>query len=116
LPPTKSPMAWGFQCNDGWFWLIRNLCELLQFDIDRNGELQLEANTVKQKFGTLRFYTDGCSKRQEGMIALAEFMSHSICENCGSTKDVSQNKKGFIQNLCKECWRKRNDKSKMFKM
>jgi len=48
-----------------------------------------------------------------GMIWLAEQMSYQICECCGTTKDVSQNDKGWITTLCKECRKKRHEELKM---
>ena len=26
---TKTAMCWGFECGDGWFWLIDAMCEQL---------------------------------------------------------------------------------------
>ena len=100
---TQTAMCWGIQCGDGWYWLIDQLCSQLQWDIDRNKYPQVEVSTIKEKFGTLRFYADGANEKQEAMINLAEFMSGSICENCGSTDEVSQTKGGYIQSLCKIC-------------
>ncbi len=103
LPMTETCMCWGIDCGDGWYWLIDNLCSSLQFDIDKNNEPQLEAVQVKEKFGTLRFYTNGSTDKQDGMISLAEFMSSSICENCGEIGKTTTNKVGYIQTLCKKC-------------
>jgi len=93
----------GFRCNDGWYWLIDNLCKQLQLDTNFNNQPQIIAFCVKEKFGGLRFYTEGSNIRQCGMISLAENMSFSICENCGSTNEVKIIEKGYIQSLCPEC-------------
>ena len=108
LPMTQTCMCWGIETGDGWYWLIDNLCEVLQWDIDHFKDPQIEATQVKEKFGTLRFYTNGENDEQGGMISLAEFMSGSICENCGSTEDVTQTK-GWIVTLCKKCLKKREE-------
>jgi len=108
LPMTKTCMCWGFECGDGWYWLIDHLCSQLQWDVDRNKRPQLEAVQVKEKFGTLRFYADGSDDYQEGMIALAEFMSASICEICGSTDKVKQTT-GWITTLCPKCKKSRQE-------
>ncbi len=104
LSPQETAMCWGIDCGDGWFWLIDNLCSHLQFDIERNNHSQIEAVQVKEKFGDLRFYTNHADESQQSMINFAEFLSNSICENCGSTNNVSQNNKGWINTLCKHCW------------
>lgn len=101
-PELLTELLWGIQCNNGWFWLLNNLCSQLQWDIDRNKEPQMRITTIKEKFGTLRVYTTGSSERQNGTIALAELMSASMCEECGSIERVSQTT-GYITTLCQEC-------------
>lgn len=103
LPMTETAMCWGLSCGKGWFWLIDILCQNLQYDTDENGYPQIEAVQVKEKFGGLRFYTNGADKKHQGMIWLAESLSLEICEECGTHKNVSQNKQGWIRTLCKEC-------------
>lgn len=44
---------------------------------------QVEAVQVKEKFGTLRFYTDVGDSYIYGAIAMAESMSARTCETCG---------------------------------
>jgi len=95
-------MCWGFDCDNGWYWLIDNLCHQLQWDIDHNKYPQLEAVQVKEKFGTLRFYVYGGNAEQNAIISFAESLSGSICERCGSTEEVTQTS-GWIQSLCKKC-------------
>lgn len=94
-------MCWGFSCNDGWFTLIDTLCELLQFDTDRNGEPQAVAVQVKEKFGELRFYIQSGTERQFGMITLATAMSAHICEECGQSGQLL-NRQGYYTTRCPE--------------
>jgi len=105
LPMSQTAMCWGISCGPGWFWLINQLCSALQFDIDKNNEPQIEAVQVKEKYGGLRFYTNGATDRQDGMIDLACEMSNSICEECGSTEKVTQSK-GWIETRCASCRKK----------
>lgn len=106
LSMEKTAMCWGISIGNGWYWLIDKLCSQLQWDIDKNHYPQIETVQVKEKFGGLRFYTNGGTNEQNGMISLAESLSFSICEDCGTTKDVSQTK-GWIVTLCKKCYKKR---------
>ena len=106
----ETLMCWGFECGDGWYWLIDNLCSHLQFNTDKNNSggnegrnPQIVAVQVKEKFGGLRFYTEGASTGQHAVISFAESLSYHICENCGSTKNVGHTTMGWIQTLCEEC-------------
>ncbi len=96
-------MCWLFGCGDGWYFLVDKLCDSVQRYIDNNGKTQAEFIQIKEKFGLLRCYVDFDDDRIDGMIQLAETMSASICESCGTTKDVKQNKRGWIKYLCSVC-------------
>lgn len=100
-----TAMCWGFECGDGWYWLINQLCEAIQGRIDANPHLKIHqpvAEQVKEKFGGLRFYVDGADEETYGMIELAEHLSYNICEQCGSTEDIGYTS-GWITTLCKKC-------------
>ncbi len=106
---TETCMCWGFEHGDGWYWLIDQLCRNIQSYIDNNDkDSQVVATQVKEKFGGLRFYYNGGNDYVHGMVRLAESMSYHICEQCGSTKNVSQTK-GWIYTLCEDCLIKKNE-------
>jgi len=101
-------MAWGIMCNDGWYFIIDELCDFIQGYIDCRNRLddetfpQLEATQVKEKFGSLRFYYIGGDDTLQGAVHFVENLTNCICEDCGSTEDVKQTK-GWIITLCKVC-------------
>ena len=97
-----TAMCWGFECGDGWYWLIEELCRSLQWDTNHNRHPQVVASQVKEKFGTLRFYTEGEDDRQSGMISLAYNMSATICEECGSAGTLRQDRP-WVKTLCDSC-------------
>jgi hypothetical protein len=108
---TETCMYWGFECGDGWYDLIDELCGTIQNYIDNNSSAtrvipQLVAEQVKEKFGTLRFYTSGGDRLIDGMIWFAESMSGRICEVCGSPGKSSGS--GWITTLCKQHAEERN--------
>ena len=82
-PLTKSLMGFGFECGDGWFELIKELCEKLQkMNLEGFSVLQ-----VKEKFGGLCFYV-GLIETEKAdtvyrLINEAESKSYKICEICG---------------------------------
>lgn len=108
LDMKQTCMCWGIECGDGWYMLIDELCNSLQFHIDHNRHPQIEAVQVKEKWGSLRFYTNGEDDFQHGLISFAETMSNHICEKCGSTDDATATDTSWVQTLCKKC---RGDKS-----
>lgn len=118
-PMNQTAMCWGFQCGDGWYDIIDNLCAVIDnFMYNEKGRAkfekrkpyaQIEASTVKEKFGGLRFYTNHTPDEVSGAISMAERMSYKICEYCGSTKNISQTK-GWVITLCEKCMGKREKK------
>ncbi len=100
--PQESCMAFGICVDDGWYWLINQLCNYLQSDIDHNNQPQIKAAQVKEKFGGLRFYVDSGTIEQYAIIHFTENLSYTICEICGSTKGVIQTK-GWVKTICKKC-------------
>lgn len=99
-------MCWGFDCDDGWYWLIDKVCSNLQWNTDNNnrdGEYpQVVATQIKEKFGGLRFYVQSATREQYAVISFAETLSYSMCEECGSTKNLGRTS-GWIKVLCEDC-------------
>ena len=102
------PIQFGFECGDGWYMLLKELMECIEWRCNpenrfpRTERIPFQINQIKEKFGGLRFYCSGGDDVIHGMINLAESMSYQICENCGSTKNVTQTK-GWITTLCEDC-------------
>lgn len=110
----ESCMAFGFEHDDGWFWLLDQLCGSIQNYIDTNNKyrkldeqiIQVVATQVKEKFGYLCFYYNGGDNYIDGMVSLAESMSHNICERCGTIENVGKTKGSWIFTICKNCYDK----------
>lgn len=98
---------YGFECDDGWFRLILWLSRYLQDYIDQQNiwaqkypdkylpVKQLKVVQVKEKFATLRFYTEGGNEHTHSIISFAEYMSGFICEETGKTDNIVINKSGW---------------------
>lgn len=61
---------------------------------------QLVADQIKEKFGTLRFYTTGGDEYTSGVVRMAESLSCVTCEVCGKPGMTSG--KGWIKTTCEE--------------
>jgi hypothetical protein len=96
-------MAFGFDCDRGWYKIINELIEKLQNLDDYNGELF----QVKEKYGGLRFYVSNENDKVSNLISCYETYSEHICEYCGefyTAKNRSFN--GWYKTLCNKCAKK----------
>jgi len=97
FPDTKR-----WYINDGWIPIVQKLIE----DINKISEnLDIEVVDIKEKFGTLRFYTDGCSSKEiDELIMQAEIESSITCDLCGQPGELR--KGGWLRTLCDKCHNK----------
>lgn len=59
LPMTQTCMCWGIECGEGWYAPLLDLSQSLEainVVVGRKWGFRIEAEQVKQKWGTLRFY------------------------------------------------------------
>lgn len=96
----RTCMHWGFECGDGWFELLKELSAKLE-------PLGVVAAQVKEKFGTLRFYTEGVDVAVADAVDLAieaaEAKSEVTCEECGAPGAL--NNGPWYRVSCKKCIR-----------
>lgn len=81
-----SPIAFGFECGDGWADILVELCEKIQLHLntlDEESRKHIIASQVKEKYGTLRFYIDASDDTIEDLIEEAVEKSSKTCEICG---------------------------------
>lgn len=97
-PMTESLMCFGFECSDGWYDLLWRLCE----DIDKMEKPEgFEVVQVKEKFGSLRFYTNYATDEIFKRINEAERDSETICEECGKPGEILRIN-GWYSCVCEE--------------
>ena len=117
LSMQETCMCWGIDVEEGWYNILNTLCSIIQQHIDyingldensrkmRTGNkeqiFQVEASQVKEKFGTLRFYTDGTDETVNALIDMAERMSACTCEDCGGAGKLTG--KSWLSTLCDSC-------------
>jgi len=94
LPINQTNMCWGFECGDGWFDIIYQLSEKI------SAHHNIQATQVKEKFGTLRFYTNYHDDAVEAMIAEAERKSEVTCDVCGQPGEMRSD--GWLSVRCEE--------------
>lgn len=101
--PRETLMFFGFECGDGWFDLIWDLCEKIELHLkDKAAEEEpFEVVQVKEKYGSLRFYTNWGTNEISELIEEAEKKSATICEICGKPGKITGNY--WLSCICDEC-------------
>lgn len=96
------------ECDMGWDSILDNLCGSIQEYVKSNPMVKdFDITQVKEKFGTLRFYTNYSDDYIDGMIHFAEFLSSKTCETCGVTSCVKLERiGGWVKTICSTCRRK----------
>ena len=111
----ETCMAWGIEHDDGWYKLLDECMAKLQYFCDlcsKDGEqVQVVANQIKEKYGTLSFYTSvyGGDNIQhdiiDDIIDTAERKSAYTCEVTGEHGELCK-KGGWYKTLAYEQARK----------
>jgi hypothetical protein len=106
-PKIFGHLPFGFECGDGWFELLKelitNISKVLEDkDLDIYEHCPFTVTQVKEKYGTLRFYTTWITDEVEKLIDLAEVKSSITCEVCGKSANLF--KDGYWYKVrCEQC-------------
>jgi len=99
--PQQTCMAWGLECDDGWYTLLDVLCRQIQHHQQWNMQKDLHPvvlEQVKEKYGTLSFYYRGGDDVVAGLVQMTEAMSAKTCERCGQSGRVRGG--SWLKTLC----------------
>ena len=113
---TVTCMAWGVSCSDGWYSVVKEICEKLEaINMKMDGKAKVIADQIKEKFGelTVYYHVEGdmpseLKEEASAIVCEAEEKSWSVCEECG--KPATMTTKGWITRLCEECYERRTRK------
>jgi len=114
LSMSQTCMCWGICTGDGWYDIIDEICAGLEKLRYEYGVIVMAAQ-VKEKFGTLRFYTeyspmllkltkdeyDKIYELAQDIVSAGEDKSCITCEQCG--QPGTQNKGGWVRTSCASC-------------
>ena len=85
---------------DGFAVVGADGMERARLRVEREADAMPEAEQVKEKFGTLRFYMTGASSAASHYVEFAEFQSSRVCEECGCPGTLRED--GWLRTLCDE--------------
>lgn len=95
-----------FECGDGWYDLLYDLSKGIQNLIDTGVEdPQFVVYQVKEKYATLRFYTNFSCEETDKLIDAAVDKSAITCEMCGEPGELRISG-GWQSTLCEMCHQK----------
>ncbi|TYC55203.1 hypothetical protein ETQ85_14370 [Zoogloea oleivorans] len=81
----ETGIGWGFECGDGWFAIIDELCAFIARRAEETG-IDFRVSQVKEKTGSLRFRCLGHhDELVYDRIEAARERSMAICETCGES-------------------------------
>lgn len=109
--PSETGMCFGFQCRNGWFKIIYNLCENINTHLTKlpkDDYNTFAVDCVKEKFGGLRFYTNWTDNIIDSLIEIAEADCLKTCEFCGEPGTLRDDRR-WIRTLCDECIKNPNN-------
>lgn len=104
----KTCMHWGMECGDGWYDLLDELLAKLDYLSNISG-VQVIADQIKEKFGTLRFYYHEVGTANSPLIyniisnvvSIAEKRSEYVCEKTGKSGTLCS-RMGWLRTLSKD--------------
>lgn len=100
--PDFFKMHFGFECGPGWYKIIEKLTDDINAIIQRDKLENFYATTVKEKYGTLRYYMSIETDEMSDLIEKAEDETEITCEVCGNPGQMSRN--GYwLAVRCNEC-------------
>ena len=102
--------AFYMDCGDGWYNVLRGLCQEIQDAYCERGlEVDFLPTQIKEKFGGLRIYYDGAHKDMHDIVYNIvdkwTDVSYQTCEKCGAQGKVREDR-SWLQTLCDQCWKR----------
>lgn len=103
-----------FECDDGWFDLLKDLIAEIRSIIEKGDNpsyiglddepVSLKVSQVKEKYASLRFYTNWSNDAIDEAVRKAEDRSKVTCEVCGSEGFHRAVRPYWYKCLCEKCF------------
>ncbi len=122
LSINQTCLAWGIECPDSWYNELKDLTiKLEKLNNQYKDLIQVVAEQVKEKYGSLHFYYDivtikdnikqeiinDISQKCNEYIENAEENLWNVCYICGEI--ATQTSNGWIERYCDNCFKNIND-------
>jgi hypothetical protein len=98
-----NPYNFAFGVGDGWYGILKELIIGIKAgDSKEKNNWITKVTQCKEKFGGLRFYVTGTSKKNWDLIRKAEDKSMVVCEETGSEVEVGTWNDGWVKTICRK--------------
>lgn len=98
-----NPYNFRFGVGDGWYGILKELIIGIKAgDSKEKNNWITKVTQCKEKFGGLRFYVTGTSKKNWDLIRKAEDKSMVVCEETGSEVEVGTWNDGWVKTICRK--------------
>lgn len=98
----KDILRCGIECDAGWIKILDPLFSSIATHVKYNNLEKFAVIQVKEKFGTLRVYTNNTDYYISGLIDMAVRMSEITCECCG--QNGTRRNGPWVRTLCDTCY------------
>lgn len=86
----QTLIGFGFEVGDGWLPLLEKLSDEIDKILERDNIQDFRVVQVKEKFGSLCYYTRGTSNEEiRNLISEAEDEARKTCELCGEPAKIN---------------------------
>lgn len=100
--PTPYQL-FGVECEKGWYSLLQPVVDYIDnYNKDKPKDEWIYIIQIKEKYGTLRFYTNFVTPELDELISKAENESELTCEMCGTKKHIGSTL-GWLITICHDC-------------
>jgi hypothetical protein len=108
--PSSLPTPYylfGIECGKGWYPLIQPVIDYIDdYNKDKDDNNMIRITQVREKYGSLRIYTNMYTPELQELIDKAEIESEKVCEFCGSRKHLGTTLEWYIT-ICYDCMKDR---------
>ena len=101
--PMKTLMGFGFETGPGWRDIIVSYLPKLSKVVKEEGLDNFIIVQVKEKFGSLSFYTYHSTEKIDEVIHELEEECSKSCEKCGTKENVNFYSNGWLRVRCDTC-------------
>lgn len=100
VPYLSDKMAtWKDSVGPGWHPLLERYAANVDYHVSKGDMPPVELRDIKEKFGTLRVYTQGGNELSTILEAFVEDLSGYYCEDCGKLATMGS-KQGWFRTTC----------------